>query len=108
MIEILIIWITCSKPLKAALKEYFKEIKELMILDDVLSAYSHTKFNKLFHYKSIMALFELFVAESREQFLSTYTGVQRRRYNDGLRCIMSKFRKLHNDSLCFSKMCSGF
>ena len=105
--EILIIWITCSKSLKAALKEYFKEIEEIQILEDVMTGYSHTKFDRLFHYKSIMALFELFVAENKEEFLSNYTGAQRRKYNDGLRCIMSKFRKLHHDSLCFSKMCSG-
>ena len=105
--EILIIWITCSKPLKAAIKENFKEIEEIQILENVMTGYSHTKFNRLFHYKSIMALFELFVAEHKEEFLSTYTGAHRRRYNDGLRCIMSKFRKLHNDSLSFSKMCSS-
>ena len=106
--EILIIWITCSKPLKAAIKEYFKDIEEIVIFEDVLSSYSHTKFNKLFQYKSIMALFELFVAENKDEFLSNYKGAQRRRYNDGLRCIMSKFRKLHNDSYASARCAQGF
>ena len=81
--------------MKAKIKERFQEIEEIQILDDVLSSYSHTKFDKLFGYKSIKALFELFIAEDREEYLSSFKGVQRRRYHDVLKNTILKFRKQH-------------
>ena len=91
--------------MKAKIKECFKEIEEIQILDDVLSSYSHTKFDRLFGYQSIKALFELFIAEEREEYLSNYKGVHRKRYQDVLKSIISRFRKQHDGPLNFSKMC---
>ena len=92
--------------MKIKLREYFNNSEEIEILDDLLSSYSHTKFDRLFHYKSIKALFELFVAENGEEFLSSYSGIQRGRYQDVLQSIMSEFRKYHNQSISFSNQCS--
>ena len=90
--------------MKAKIKECFKEIEEIQILDDVLSSYSHTKFDKLFGYRSIKALFELFIAEEGEEYLSNYKGAQRKRYQDVLKSIISRFRKQHNGSISFRKV----
>ena len=82
--------------MKAKVKENFTEVEEIQILDDVLSGYSHTKFNRIFGYKSIKALFELFISEDRDEYLSNFKGAQRRKYHDALRNIIAKFRRQHN------------
>ena len=91
--------------MKSKIKEYFKGIEEIQILGDVLSSYSHTKFDRLFGYKSIQTLFEFFIAEKGEEYLSGFTGMQRRRYQDVIESIISKFRKQHIGSLTFNKTC---
>ena len=79
--------------MKTKLKEYFKQIEEVQILNDILSSYSHVKFERIYEYKAIKILFEVFMAENREQFLSSFTGVQRVRYEGELENIVESFDK---------------
>ena len=89
----IIAWMTCCKSTKARLKAYFEGIEEIQILYDVLLNYTHTKFNKIFKYKAIETLFDVFMAEYREQFLSSFTGIQKVRYEEELRNIAVNFNK---------------
>ena len=87
----IIAWMTCSKLMKAKLNWYFEEIEEIQILNDILSSYSHQKFNRMFKYEAIRTLFEAFMTGQREHFLSSFTGVQRSRYEEELRTIAVHF-----------------
>ena len=91
----IIAWMTCCKSTKARLKAYFEGIEEIQILYDVLLNYTHTKFNRIFKYKAIETLFEVFMAEYREQFLSSFTGIKRARYEEELGNIAVNFNKQH-------------
>ena len=89
----IITWMTCCKSAKARLKTYFEGIEEIQILYDLFISYSHTKFNRIFKYRAIETLFEVFMAEHREQFLSSFTGEQRARYEEELTNIAVNFNK---------------
>ena len=80
--------------MKAKLNRYFQEIEEIQVLGDILTSYSHVKFDKIFKYKIIQSLFEVFIAENREQLLSKFTGMHKARYEEELRCIAVNFNKL--------------
>ena len=80
--------------MKAKLNRYFKDIEEVQVLGDILSSYSHEKLDKIFKYKVIQSLFEAFIAESREELLSNFTGKHRARYEEELRSIAANFNKL--------------
>ena len=84
---------TCSRSMKAKLNKYFREIKEIQALDDVLSSYSHKKFEEMFKYKSIKTLFEIFMTDERELFLSGFTDIKRARYEEELRNVAAGFNK---------------
>ena len=86
---------TCCKSTKARLKAYFQGIEEIQILYEVSLSYSHTKFNRIFEYKAIETLFEVFMTEHREQFLSSFVGIQKARYEEELRNIEVNFNKQH-------------
>ena len=45
----------------------------------------------MFKYEAIRILFEAFMTEEREHFLSSFTGVQRSRYEEELRTIAVHF-----------------
>ena len=90
---------TCSQSMKAKLNRYFEEIEEIQVLDDILSGYSHVKFDKIYKSKVILSLFELFISDNREEFLSNFTGVQRARYEEELRSIAANFNKQHWEPL---------
>ena len=81
--------------MKVKLNRYFKDIEEIQILDEILSSYSHVKFDKIFKSKAIQSLFEVFMAENREQFLSNFSGKQRSRYEEEFRSIAALFNKQH-------------
>ena len=80
--------------MKAKLNRYFKDIEEVQVLGGILSGYSHEKLDKMFKYKVIQSLFEAFIAESREELLSNFTGTHRARYEEELRSIAATFNKL--------------
>ena len=85
--------------MKVKLRRHFEGIEEIRILDDVLSSYSHFKFDKMYKYKAIESLFEAFMSENSEELLSRFTGIQRARYEEELRTIAANFNKQQWKSL---------
>ena len=90
MVKILI-WMMCSKHLKTVLKTRFRGIEEIELVEDILTSYSHAKVNKLFSVSNIKILFEIFMTHGKEEFISSFSGEQKSKYEEALNQIMSSF-----------------
>ena len=87
----ILIWMMCSKHLKTVLKTRFKGIEEIELVEDILTSYSHAKVNKLFSVSNIKILFEIFMTHGKEEFISSFSGEQKSKYEEALNQIMSGF-----------------
>ena len=81
----------CSKHLKAMLKTRFKGIEEIELIEDILTSYSHAKVRKLFSVSNIKILFEVFMAHDKEEFVSSFSGEQKSKYEEALNELLSSF-----------------
>ena len=81
----------CSKHLKTVLKTRFKGIEEIELVEDILSSYSHAKVSKLFNVSNIKILFEVFMTHGKEEFISSFSGEQKSKYEEALNELMSSF-----------------
>ena len=86
-----LVWMMCSKHIKVILKTRFRGIEEIELIDDILSSYSHSKVSKLFSVSNIKVLFQLFVIHGREEFLSSFKGEQKVRYEEAFDELTSNF-----------------
>ena len=75
MIKILI-WFISSKHIRDRLTEYFEGIEEIKTLEEMQESYSHTKAWKILSYKNLRKLFQIFVAEDGDNFLSNFSGAK--------------------------------
>ena len=81
----------CSKHLKTMLKTRFKGIEEIELIEDILTSYSHAKVNKLFSVSNIKILFEVFMTHGKEEFVSSFSGEQKLKYEEALNELLSSF-----------------
>ena len=88
--------------MKRQLSDYFRDVKEIQVLDDILTSYSHAKVYRMFKYDSLRILFEFFVAQDKDYFLSNFRGEQRDRYEDELYELIHNF-EIQFTSLAFTK-----
>ena len=82
----------CSQHMKKQLSTYFNDVKEIGVLDDILTSYSHKKFKRIYKYQSLKILFEFFITYNRDHFLSNFRGEKRDRYEDTLNELIKKFK----------------
>ena len=88
--------------MKRQLSDYFRDVKEIQVLDDILTSYSHAKVYRMFKYDSLRILFEFFVTQDKDYFLSNFRGKQRDRYEDELYELIQNF-EIQLTSLAFTK-----
>ena len=81
----------CSKHLKTMLKTRFKGIEEIELIEDILTSYSHAKVSKLFSVSNIKILFEVFMTHGKEEFVSSFSGEQKSKYEEALNELLSSF-----------------
>ena len=74
----------CSKYIKKHVIRYFEDVQEIKVLNDILTSYSHAKFNKIFACQNLRILFEFFISEEAEEFLSNYSGKKQDTYKQAL------------------------
>ena len=73
------------------LKTRFKGIEEIELIEDILISYSHAKVNKLFSVSNIKILFEVFMTHGKEEFVSSFSGEQKSKYEEALNELLSSF-----------------
>ena len=88
--------------MKRQLSRYFRDLEEIQVLDDILTSYSHAKVYRMFKYDSLRILFEFFVTQDKDYFLSNFKGDKRDRYEDELYELIQNFEK-QLTSLAFTK-----
>ena len=77
-------WMICSKYIKKHVIRYFEDVQEIKVLNDILTSYSHAKFDKIFACQNLRILFEFFISEEAEEFLSNYSGKKQDTYKQTL------------------------
>ena len=82
--------------MKNQLHAYFEDVKEIEIMEDILTSYSHAKVYKICTYKNIRILFEFFISYNKDNYLSNFRGDQKERYGQALDELLKIFRR--NDS----------
>ena len=78
--------------MKKQLSDYFRDVEEIQVLDDILTSYSHAKVNRIYKYENIRILFEFFMTHNKDHFLDSLEGEKRDRYDDALRELIENFK----------------
>ena len=93
-IEVLIkviTWMICSSHMKKQLSAYFRDVKEIQVLNDILTSYSHAKVNMMCKYDSLRILFEFFNTHDKDHFLSNFKGQKKEKYEEALDELIQNF-----------------
>ena len=77
--------------MKRQLSGYFRDVKEIQVLDGILTSYSHAKVYRMFKYDSLRILFEFFNVHNKENFLSNFKGEKKEKYEEALDELIQNF-----------------
>ena len=73
-----------SKYVRNRLKKHLKGVKEIRALEEIQTSYSHAKVWKILSFTNLQKLFQLFVAEHKDNFLSKFSGTKHDCYKQAL------------------------